>query len=68
MYFRDVIGQDEAKRHLIDEVQRGHAAHARLDCGAEGVGKLPLAIAYARYLCCTHPERTMPAANVRRAR
>jgi DNA polymerase-3 subunit delta' len=55
MYFRDVIGQDEAKRHLIDEVQRGHVPHARLICGAEGVGKLPLAIAYARYLCCTHP-------------
>jgi DNA polymerase-3 subunit delta' len=55
MYFRDIIGQQEAKRHLIDEVKRGHVPHARLICGGEGVGKLPLAIAYARYLCCQHP-------------
>jgi DNA polymerase-3 subunit delta' len=54
MYFRDIIGQQAAKRHLIDEVARGHVPHARIICGGEGVGKLPLAIAYARYLCCQH--------------
>lgn len=53
MYFRDVIGQDEAKQRLIREVAEGRIPHARLVCGPEGSGKLPLALAYARYLCCT---------------
>lgn len=52
MYFRDVIGLHDVKRHLIDSVQRGFIPHARMFYGPEGVGKLPLAIAYARYLNC----------------
>ena len=55
MYFRDVIGQEEAKRRLIKEAKEGIVAHARLFCGPEGIGKLPLAIAYARYLSCNNP-------------
>ena len=55
MYFRDVIGQEEAKRRLIREAKEGIVAHARLFCGPEGIGKLPLAIAYARYLSCNNP-------------
>ena len=56
MYFRDVIGQEEAKRRLIKEAKEGIVAHARLFCGPEGIGKLPLAIAYARYLSCNNPR------------
>lgn len=52
MYFRDVIGLHDVKQLLIDSVDRGFIPHARLFCGPEGVGKLPLAIAYARYLNC----------------
>lgn len=55
MYFRDVIGQEEIKQRLIKEVKEGRIAHAQLFCGGEGVGKLPLAIAYARYISCQHP-------------
>lgn len=55
MFFRDVIGQEEAKRRLIREAKEGKIAHARLFCGPEGIGKLPLAIAYARYLSCSNP-------------
>lgn len=55
MYFRQIIGQEEAKRRLIHEANEGRIAHARLFGGSEGVGKLPLAIAYARYLLCQHP-------------
>jgi len=55
MFFRDVIGQDEAKQRLIREAKEGKIAHARLFCGPEGIGKLPLAIAYARYLSCQNP-------------
>ncbi|NLY23883.1 MAG: DNA polymerase III subunit delta [Bacteroidales bacterium] len=52
MYFRDIIGLHDVKEHLIDSVQRGFIPHARIFHGPEGVGKLPLAIAYARYLNC----------------
>lgn len=55
MLFKDIIGQEEAKERLIREAKEGKIAHARLFCGNEGVGKLPLAIAYAQYLSCKHP-------------
>ena len=56
MFFKDVIGQDTAKQQLIQEVREGRIPHAQLFCGPAGVGKLPLAMAYARYICC--PNRT----------
>ena len=55
MFFKDVIGQEEAKQRLIREAKEGKIAHAHLFCGPEGIGKLPLAIAYARYLSCNNP-------------
>lgn len=54
--FKDVIGQEAAKQRLRQEVQEGRIPHALLFCGPAGVGKLPLALAYARYICC--PNRT----------
>lgn len=54
--FKDIIGQEPAKQRLIQEVQEGRIPHAQLFCGPAGVGKLPLALAYARYICC--PNRT----------
>ncbi len=56
MYFRDLIGLADIKRHLIESVQKGYVPHARMIYGSEGIGKLPLAIAYARYLNCTNPS------------
>lgn len=58
MYFKNVIGQEEAKRKFILEVNEGRIAHAQLLCGPEGTGKLPLAIAYARYISCTDRKET----------
>ena len=58
MYFRDIIGLTDIKRHLIESVQKGYIPHARIIYGAEGIGKLPLAISYARYLNCTNPTAT----------
>ena len=55
MFFKDVIGQENIKKQLIKNVQENKIAHAQLICGGEGVGKLPLAIAYARYMSCQHP-------------
>ena len=53
MYFKDIIGQDNAIALLSSAVAEGRIPHAQLICGGEGTGKLTLAIAYARYLCCT---------------
>lgn len=58
MYFRDIIGLTDIKKHLIESVQKGYVPHARIIYGAEGIGKLPIAIAYARYLNCTNPTAT----------
>ena len=58
MYFQDIIGLHDVKQHLIDTVQRGLVPHARMFYGKEGVGQLPLAIAYARYLNCDHRGAT----------
>ena len=56
MFFKDIVGQEEIKRQLIKNVQENKIAHAQLFCGGEGIGKLPLAIAYARYISCLHPS------------
>ena len=58
MFFRDVIGQEEIKRRLIQEVNEGRIPHAQLICGPEGVGKMPLTIAYARYISCSNRSET----------
>jgi len=54
MFFRDIIGQQEIKRQLIQSVKSGYIPHARLLSGPEGVGKVALALAYARYLSCSN--------------
>lgn len=54
MQFKDVIGQQEVKQKLISSVERGRVSHAQLFVGDDGVGALPLAIAYAQYLNCPH--------------
>ncbi len=53
MKFGDIIGQDLLKTRLIQSIRSGYVPHAQLFYGNEGVGVLPLAIAYARYLNCT---------------
>ena len=54
MFFKDVIGQEETKQRLIQEVNEGRIPHAQLICGPEGVGNLPLALEYARYIRFTN--------------
>lgn len=56
--FSDVIGQEAAKQRLWQEVREGRIPHALLLCGPAGSGKMALALAYARYLCCQHPTDT----------
>lgn len=58
MFFKDIVGQETVKQQLINEVQKGRIPHAQLFCGPEGSGKLPLALAYARYICCSNRTET----------
>ena len=56
MFFKDIIGQNELKRRLLQSVKEGFIPHAQLFSGKEGFGGLPLALAYARYLHCTNRQ------------
>ncbi len=56
MYMKDIIGQNEAKQRLLTLVDEGRIPHAMLFCGPSGSGKLPLALAFARYLTCENPD------------
>lgn len=68
MYFKDVIGQEEIKKKLIQTVIDGRISHAQLFAGPEGSGNLALALAYAQFISCTdkHEEDscgTCPSCN-----
>ncbi len=52
MLFKDVLGHQHIKKHLKQSVANNRIAHAQLFVGNEGVGTLPMAIAYAQFLLC----------------
>ncbi|MBN2165672.1 MAG: DNA polymerase III subunit delta' [Marinilabiliaceae bacterium] len=54
MLFKEVIGQETVKQHLLKTVQCNRLSHALLFIGPEGCGKLPIALALAQYLNCTN--------------
>lgn len=56
MLFRDITGQEEIKRRLIQTVKDNRVSHAQLFHGPEGSRKLAMAIAYARFINC--PNRS----------
>lgn len=58
MQFKDVIGQKEIKRRLIESAKENRVSHALLFSGKEGSGKLPMAIAFAQYLNCKNRTET----------
>ena len=53
--FQQVIAQQGVKAHLLQMVKENQLPHALMFCGPQGAGKLPLALAFARYLLCTEP-------------
>lgn len=55
MFFKDVIGQADVKHSLVNQFDEGRVPHALLFSGPSGCGKLPMALAFARYLLCEHP-------------
>lgn len=52
MQFKDITGQDEVKRRLIQTVKENRISHAQLFFGPEGSRKLAMAIAYAQFINC----------------
>ncbi len=52
MQFKDVIGQQQVKQHLVEMVQQNRLSHALLFLGKEGSGALPLALAFAQFVVC----------------
>jgi DNA polymerase-3 subunit delta' len=52
MQFKDIIGQENIKRQLIQTVAENRISHAQLFLSSEGSGALPLAIAYAQFINC----------------
>lgn len=52
MQFSSIIGQAEAKAHLIESMRLGRLPHALMLRGPAGVGALPLAHAIAQYINC----------------
>ena len=60
MSFDKIIGQAHIVKHLKHTVDSGRISHAQLFVGKEGVGALPMAIAYASYIICQshkNPEK-----------
>ena len=54
MYFKDIIGQQTLKERLLRSVEDNRLAHALLLTGPSGNGKLPIAVALARYILCSN--------------
>ncbi len=52
MKFSDIIGHDDLKRRLAQQIDAGRISHAQLFSGLTGYGTLPLALAYVQYLFC----------------
>lgn len=52
MLFKDIIGQSEIKKRLIQSVKENRVSHAQLFLGMPGSGDLSLALAYAQFISC----------------
>jgi len=52
MQFKDIVGQQAIKGHLIEMVEQNRLSHALLFLGKDGSGALPLALAFAQFVVC----------------
>ncbi len=58
MLFNDIVGQDSLKASIRQQIREGRIPHAHLFVGNEGSGAMALALAYARYTCCSNRTET----------
>ena len=63
MQFKDVIGQEELKSHLIQEILNEKVSHAQLFLGKPGFGGLPIALAFVQYLFCENKQQKDSCGN-----
>ncbi|MGK6352642.1 ATP-binding protein [Parapedobacter sp. DT-150] len=56
MRFKEIIGQEDVKRRLINTIHENRVSHAQLFLGPEGSGSLALAVAYAQYINCENKQ------------
>lgn len=56
MQFKDIVGQQAVKDHLIKMVQDQRISHAQLFLSPEGSGSLAMAVAFAQYICCENKQ------------
>ena len=59
MHFSDVIDQQLTKQHLANMLLHQRLSHALLFLGKEGVGALPLALAFAQYVTCENRQSSV---------
>ncbi|MCZ4318232.1 DNA polymerase III subunit delta' [Aequorivita viscosa] len=61
MDFSEVIGHQHIKSHLSKTIENDRIPHAQLFSGVNGSGLLPMAIAYASALLCSHFKKDSDA-------
>lgn len=54
MTFDDIIGQEQVKRILTENIKTGRIGHAYLFCGPDGVGRKLMAGCFAEAVTCEH--------------
>jgi len=54
MQFKDIIGNEELKKRLIEIVDEGHLGHALMLIEKSSYGALPLALALIQYMSCSN--------------
>ncbi|MEO8515529.1 MAG: DNA polymerase III subunit delta' [Flavobacterium sp.] len=54
MQFKEIVGHEHLKNHLLQSASSGRIPHAQLFVGPEGAGILLMAIAYAQYVLCNN--------------
>ena len=62
--FKDIIGQDQIKTHLLDGILQGNISHAYIINGETGSGRRLLASALTKALLCENRSTQMPVACV----
>lgn len=60
----EIIGQQEAWERLMQMVHEDRLPHAMMLCGAQGSGKMALALAFANYLLCRNHTQGDEACEV----
>ncbi len=63
MQFKNIIGHEQVKKHLINTVKENRVSHAQLFLGPEGSGNLALAVAYAQYINCENKQASDSCGN-----